>query len=46
LGFGILFDNAFATAPFPELAKIVTLPVVNFNARGSDGGGGRRHRRG
>jgi len=37
-----------ATAPFPELAKIVTLPDVSFNTRGSDGGGagGRRHRRG
>ena len=31
-----------ATAPFPELAKIVTLPNVSFNPQG--GGGGRRRR--
>jgi uncharacterized 2Fe-2S/4Fe-4S cluster protein (DUF4445 family) len=38
-----------ATAPFPELGKIVSLPDVAFNTRGSpDGGGdgGRRRRRG
>jgi len=35
-----------ATAPFPELAKIVTLPVVSFNTGGGDGDGGRRRRRG
>jgi uncharacterized 2Fe-2S/4Fe-4S cluster protein (DUF4445 family) len=34
-----------ATAPFPELAKVVTLPVVSFNTGGS-GEGGRRRRRG
>lgn len=33
-----------ATAPFPELAKIVTLPDVSFNTGGS-GEGGRRRRR-
>ncbi|MEI2805124.1 ASKHA domain-containing protein [Albidovulum sp.] len=33
-----------ATAPFPELAKIMTLPDVAFNAGGGDGG--RRRRRG
>ena len=33
-----------ATDPFPELAKIVTLPDVSFNAGGS-GGAGRRRRR-
>ncbi|MEO3414258.1 ASKHA domain-containing protein [Roseovarius sp. CAU 1744] len=37
------------TAPFPELAKIVTLPAPNFNTGGRDGGegegGGRRRRR-
>ncbi|NNK66473.1 MAG: DUF4445 domain-containing protein, partial [Rhodobacteraceae bacterium] len=32
-----------ATAPFPELSKVVTLPSVAFNA--GDGGGGRRKRR-
>jgi uncharacterized 2Fe-2S/4Fe-4S cluster protein (DUF4445 family) len=32
-----------ATAPFPELAKIVTLPAPSFNAAGSDPG--RRRRR-
>jgi uncharacterized 2Fe-2S/4Fe-4S cluster protein (DUF4445 family) len=35
-----------ATAPFPELSKIVTLPDVSFNTGGGDGDGGRRRRRG
>ncbi|MFN0115319.1 MAG: ASKHA domain-containing protein [Paracoccaceae bacterium] len=37
-----------ATAPFPELAKVVTLPDVSFNTGGGGGGadGGRRRRRG
>ncbi len=36
-----------ATAPFPELSAIVTLPDVSFNTSGSGGGdGGRRRRRG
>ncbi len=35
-----------ATAPFPELFKIVTLPDVSFNTAGSGGDGGRRRRRG
>lgn len=35
-----------ATAPFPELSKIVTLPDVNFNTGGGDDGGRRRRRRG
>jgi uncharacterized 2Fe-2S/4Fe-4S cluster protein (DUF4445 family) len=37
-----------ATAPFPELAKVVTLPDVAFNTGGGGGGsdGGRRRRRG
>ena len=35
-----------ATDPFPELAKIVTLPDVSFNTSGSGGEGGRRRRRG
>ncbi|MBW0158855.1 ASKHA domain-containing protein [Sedimentimonas flavescens] len=36
-----------ASDPFPELAKVVTLPEVSFNSGGSgDGGGGRRRRRG
>ncbi|WP_284163279.1 ASKHA domain-containing protein [Frigidibacter sp. SD6-1] len=35
-----------ATAPFPELMKIVTLPDVSFNTGGGDGDGGRRRRRG
>lgn len=35
-----------ATAPFPELMKIVTLPDVSFNTGGGDGEGGRRRRRG
>ena len=34
-----------ATAPFPELGKIVTLPDVSFNTAGG-GEGGRRRRRG
>ena len=34
-----------AVDPFPELAKIVTLPDVSFNT-GRRGGGGRRRRRG
>jgi uncharacterized 2Fe-2S/4Fe-4S cluster protein (DUF4445 family) len=32
-----------ATAPFPELMKVVTLPDVSFNTQGG-GGGGRRRR--
>ncbi|MDW4548137.1 ASKHA domain-containing protein [Defluviimonas sp. D31] len=35
-----------ATAPFPELAAIVTLPDVSFNTAGSGADGGRRRRRG
>ena len=35
-----------ATAPFPELGRIVTLPDVSFNTGGGDGEGGRRRRRG
>ncbi len=35
-----------ATAPFPELSAIVTLPDVSFNTSGSGGDGGRRRRRG
>ncbi|WP_415182748.1 ASKHA domain-containing protein [Phaeovulum sp.] len=37
-----------ATDPFPELARIVTLPDVSFNTNGASGGdsGGRRRRRG
>ncbi|MDZ4135841.1 MAG: ASKHA domain-containing protein, partial [Paracoccaceae bacterium] len=35
-----------AVDPFPELAKIVTLPDVSFNTGGSGDGGGRRRRRG
>ena len=36
-----------AVEPFPELAKVVTLPDVSFNTGGSGGGeGGRRRRRG
>ena len=37
-----------ASDPFPELARIVTLPEVSFNANGggAEGGGGRRRRRG
>ncbi len=34
-----------ATAPFPELHKIVTLPDVSFNTAGSGEDGGRRRRR-
>lgn len=33
-----------AVDPFPELAKIVTLPHVSFNTGGSGGEGGRRRR--
>ncbi|MBZ4022823.1 drug:proton antiporter [Rhodobacter sp. TJ_12] len=35
-----------ATAAFAELAKVVTLPPVSFNAGGAPEGGGRRRRRG
>lgn len=35
-----------ASDPFPELARIVTLPEVSFNAGGTPEGGGRRRRRG
>ncbi|MEZ5779331.1 MAG: ASKHA domain-containing protein [Paracoccaceae bacterium] len=35
-----------ATAPFPELFSVVTLPDVSFNTAGSGGEGGRRRRRG
>jgi uncharacterized 2Fe-2S/4Fe-4S cluster protein (DUF4445 family) len=35
-----------ATAPFPELSKVVTLPDVSFNPGGAGGGGRRRRRRG
>ena len=35
-----------ATAPFPELGKIISLPDVSFNPAGSTGEGGRRRRRG
>nr|WP_040671685.1 ASKHA domain-containing protein [Rhodobacter sp. SW2] len=35
-----------ATAPFPELAKIVTLPEPSFNTHGSGDDGGRKRRRG
>ncbi|MGC1487764.1 MAG: ASKHA domain-containing protein [Albidovulum sp.] len=36
-----------ATAAFPELSKVLTLPDVSFNTSGSAGGeGGRRRRRG
>jgi uncharacterized 2Fe-2S/4Fe-4S cluster protein (DUF4445 family) len=34
-----------AVEPFPELAKIVTLPDVTFNTGGGGGDGGRRRRR-
>ncbi|MCR8723457.1 ASKHA domain-containing protein [Frigidibacter sp. ROC022] len=34
-----------ATAPFPELARIVPLPDVSFNTAGSGNEGGRRRRR-
>jgi len=33
------------TDPFPELAKIVTLPQCRFNTNSGDDGGGRRRRR-
>jgi uncharacterized 2Fe-2S/4Fe-4S cluster protein (DUF4445 family) len=33
-----------ATAPFPELARIVTLPHPSFNTAGAEGGGRRRRR--
>ena len=33
-----------ATAPFPELAKVVTLPAVGFNTGGNDAGTRRRRR--
>jgi uncharacterized 2Fe-2S/4Fe-4S cluster protein (DUF4445 family) len=35
-----------ATAPFPELMKIVSLPEVSFNPAGAGGDGARRRRRG
>ncbi len=35
-----------ATAPFPELSAVVTLPDVSFNTAGSGAEGGRRRRRG
>jgi hypothetical protein len=35
-----------ATASFPELSAIVTLPDVSFNTAGSGAEGGRRRRRG
>lgn len=35
-----------ATAPFPELSAVVTLPDVSFNTKGSGDDGGRRRRRG
>ena len=35
-----------ATAPFPELGKVVELPDVAFNTGGNEGDGGRRRRRG
>ncbi len=35
-----------ATAPFPELSRIVTLPDVSFNTAGTGADGGRRRRRG
>ena len=35
-----------ATAPFPELGRVVTLPAVSFNTGGSGEAGGRRRRRG
>ncbi|MCW9042797.1 MAG: ASKHA domain-containing protein [Pseudopelagicola sp.] len=34
-----------ATDPFPELAKVVTLPDLDFNTGGGGAGGGRRRRR-
>jgi uncharacterized 2Fe-2S/4Fe-4S cluster protein (DUF4445 family) len=35
-----------ASAPFPELGRVVTLPEVSFNPGGVVGGDGRRRRRG
>ncbi|MXQ07878.1 DUF4445 domain-containing protein [Alphaproteobacteria bacterium GH1-50] len=35
-----------ATAPFPELGQVVTLPDVSFNVGDGEGGGRRRRRRG
>ena len=35
-----------ATAPFPELSSVVTLPQVSFNTGGGEEGGRRRRRRG
>ncbi|MDH5452288.1 MAG: ASKHA domain-containing protein, partial [Paracoccaceae bacterium] len=35
-----------ATAPFPELSAIVTLPNVSFNTAGTGLDGGRKRRRG
>ena len=35
-----------ATADFPELSKVLTLPQVAFNTGGADSGGRRRRRRG
>jgi len=35
-----------ATDPFPELARIVTLPTVSFNTKGDGPASGRRRRRG
>jgi uncharacterized 2Fe-2S/4Fe-4S cluster protein (DUF4445 family) len=35
-----------AVDPFPELARVVTLPDVGFNTGGSGAEGGRRRRRG
>ncbi len=35
-----------ATDTFPELSKVVSLPVVSFNTGGGGGDGGRRRRRG
>ncbi|MEN8656447.1 MAG: ASKHA domain-containing protein, partial [Marivita sp.] len=34
-----------ATDPFPELAKVATLPDLNFNTSSSGETGGRRRRR-
>ncbi len=34
-----------ATAPFPHLSSVVSIPNVSFNAGDSDGGGRRRRRR-
>ncbi|HCE69775.1 MAG TPA: drug:proton antiporter, partial [Ruegeria sp.] len=43
------FVNASAipnsVEPFPELAKVLTLPDVSFNTGGGDDGSGRRRRR-